>query len=162
LRIWPSNVILVSWQSKSPGARPPATLALHTNPHFEKLKRDIGDNARRDNLEGFRKPPCLVTHNADGSLTLALSWYRLGELAKGDRSIEAGEKKGKARSLCLLRMAIARYHTVKKSPRKEATEQLREGVFLIDQAIKFMDSTDSFIAKNMREAVRRADTKISS
>lgn len=104
----------------------------------------------------------MVTHNADGSLTLALSWYRLGELAKGDRSIEAGEKKGKARSLCLLRMAIARYHTVKKSPRKEATEQLREGVFLIDQAIKFMDSTDSFIAKNMREAVRRADTKMSS
>ncbi|MCX5541490.1 hypothetical protein M3A49_18625 [Paraburkholderia sp. CNPSo 3076] len=100
----------------------------------------------------------LDSHNADASLTLALCWYRLGELSKGDDSIEAARKKGKPQSLCLLRMAIARYHAVKKSPYgKDATERLKEGAFFVGQAIKLMDTNDSFIAKNMREARRYED-----
>lgn len=97
----------------------------------------------------------LDSHNADASLTLALCWYRLGELAKGDEEIEAAQKKGKQPSLCVLRMAIARYHAVKKSPYgNEATEWLKEGAFFVGRAIKLMDPDDSFSAKNMREARR--------
>jgi tetratricopeptide (TPR) repeat protein len=95
----------------------------------------------------------LDSHNADASLTLALCWYRLGQLAKGDDEIMKAEKKGKLRSLCLLRMGIARYHTVKKSPYgKEAQDHLKSGVLLVDQAIKLMDSADRFFAKNLSEA----------
>lgn len=97
----------------------------------------------------------LDSHNADASLTLALCWYRLGELVKGDQQIEAARRKGKSQSLCLLRMAIARYHNVKRSPySKEASERLKEGMFFVGQAIRLMDSDDSFVAKNLREARR--------
>ncbi|OHX13472.1 hypothetical protein BI347_08055 [Chromobacterium sphagni] len=97
----------------------------------------------------------LDPYNADASLTLALCWYRIGELAKGDNEIEAARKKGKQPALCLLRMGIARYHAVKKFPyNKETPELLRLGVYAVDQAIKLMDPDDDFISKNMREALR--------
>lgn len=97
----------------------------------------------------------LDPHNSDASLTLALCWYRLGELARGDNEIQAARSKGKPESLCLLRMAIARYHAVKNSPYgKGSSERLKEGLYFVGQAIKSMDSNDSFFAKNMREARR--------
>ena len=97
----------------------------------------------------------LDPHNADASLTLALSWYRLDELAKGDKEIEAASKKGKPQALCLLRIGIARYHAVRKLPyAKDAPDLLKQGVVSISQAIKSMDPEDSFISKNMREARR--------
>lgn len=97
----------------------------------------------------------LDPHNADASLTLALCWYRLGELAKGDIEIEAAQKKGKSVSLCLLRMAIARYHAVKKSPYSQgAQEWLKKGMLFVGQSIKSIDHNDSFTAKNLREARR--------
>lgn len=97
----------------------------------------------------------LDPHSADAALTLALCWYRLGDLAKGDAEIEAARQKGKPQSLCMLRMAIARYHAVKKSPYgKDAAERLKQGTYLIGQAIKSLDPADTFVAKNMREARR--------
>lgn len=97
----------------------------------------------------------LDSHNADASLTLALCWYRLGELAKGDEEIESARKKGKSQSLCLLCMGIARYHAVKKSPYgKDAPVRLKEGTFFIGQVIKAMDNDDAHVEKNMREARR--------
>lgn len=95
----------------------------------------------------------LDQHNADASLTLALCWYRLGDLAKGDNEIEAASRKGKPRALCLLRMGIARYYAVKKAPYgKGPQDLLKQGVFYVTQAIKTMDPDDNFTAKNMREA----------
>lgn len=97
----------------------------------------------------------LDQHNADASLTLALCWYRLGELTKGDNEIEAASKKGKPKALCLLRMGIARYHAVKKAPYgKGPQDLLKQGMFYVTQAIKTMDPEDRFTAKNMREARR--------
>lgn len=97
----------------------------------------------------------LDPHNADASLTLALCWYRLDELAKGDSEIETARKKGKPQALCLLRMGIARYHAVRKLPNsKDAPELLKQGIMSIGQAIKSMDPEDSFVSKNMREARR--------
>lgn len=97
----------------------------------------------------------LDSHNADALLTLALCWYRLGELAKGDEEIEAARKNGKPLALCVLRRGIARYHALKKTNSgKEAALLLKDGALFISQAIKLMDPDDGFFEKNMREARR--------
>lgn len=130
----------------------PMNAALHDRFAWFLLNRcQRPDNA----IEYAEKAVKLDPHNADASLTLGLCWYRLGELTKGDHGIEAARAKGKPLSLCVLRMAIARYHAVRKSPfGKEAPEWLKEGMFFVGQAIKSMDPNDSFVAKNMREARR--------
>lgn len=100
----------------------------------------------------------LDSHNADASLTLALCWYRLGELTKGDDELVGARNKGKLEALCLLQMGIARYHAVRRSPYgKDASELLRQGATFISQAIKLMDPDDIFLTKNMREARKYED-----
>ncbi|MGY3040799.1 tetratricopeptide (TPR) repeat protein [Rhodanobacter sp. TND4EL1] len=95
----------------------------------------------------------LDARNADASMTLALCWYRMGEIDKGDAEIEAARHKGKPAALCVLRMAIARFHAVKKAPyASEAQKRLKEGQFLVSQAMKTLESGDDFFVKNMREA----------
>lgn len=128
----------------------PMNAALHDRFAWFLLNRcQRPDDARKSAEQAVKLDP----HNADASLTLSLCWYRLGELAKGDNEIEAARKKGKAQALCLLRMGIARYYAVKKSPySKEASELLKQGVIFVGQAIKSMDQADGFISKNMREA----------
>lgn len=133
-------------------AEEPMNAALHDRFAWFLLNRcQRPENAR----EYAEKAVRLDTHNADASLTLALCWYRLNELAKGDIEIEAARAKGKPELLCLLRMGIARYHAVKKSPySKEALVRLKEGMFFIDQVIKSMATDEGVIAKNVREARR--------
>ncbi len=130
----------------------PMNAALHDRfAWFLLNRRQRPDDAR----ELADKAVKLDPHNADASLTLALCLYRLGNLRDGDEQIEAAMKKGKPRGLCQLRMAIARYHAVIKSPyTKEAAVRLKEGTLLIEQAVRSMDGQDSFLAKNMREARR--------
>ena len=109
------------------------------------------DNAREQAEKAVKLDP----HNGDASLTLTLCLYRLGDVKGGDEQLEAARKNGKPEGLCLLRMAIARYHVVKNSPYdKDAAKRLKEGSFFIDQSIKSMDGHDSYGAKNMREARR--------
>lgn len=133
-------------------AEEPMNAALHDRFAWFLLNRcQRPDDARKSAEKAVEFDP----HNADASLTLALCWYRLGELAKGDAEIDSARMKGKPESLCVLRMAIARYHAVKKSPYgKEASERLKEGIFFVGLAIKTMDPGESFFAKNMREARR--------
>lgn len=130
----------------------PMNAALHDRFAWFLLNRcQRPDDARKFAEQAAKLDP----HNADASLTLSLCWYRLGELAKGDKEIEAAHKKGKPQALCQLRMGIARYHAVKKLPYgKDALELLKQGVVFVGQAIKSMDLEDSFISKNMREARR--------
>lgn len=131
-------------------AEEPMNAALHDRFAWFLLNRCQRPEDARELAEQAVK---LDSHNADAALTLALCWYRIGELVRGDNEIEAARKKGKSQSICLLRMAIARYHTVKKLPYgKNAAELLKEGAFFVAQAIKSMDSGDRFFAKNMREA----------
>lgn len=130
----------------------PMNAALHDRFAWFLLNRCQRPDDAREQAEKAVK---LDAHNADASLTLALCLYRLGNLIGGDKQIEAARTKGKPDGLCQLRMAIARYHDVKKSPyAKDASTRLREGMFLIDQVVKSMDGHDSYWAKNMREARR--------
>lgn len=95
----------------------------------------------------------LDPRSADASLTLALCWYRLGELKKGDDEMERARSKGKPQSLCVLRSAIARFYVVKDAPyAREAQERLREGKNLIGLAIRTLVPEERFFSKNMQEA----------
>lgn len=130
----------------------PMNAALHDRFAWFLLNRCQRPESARHFAEKATK---LDPHNADASLTLALCWYRLDDLAKGDKEIKAARKKGKPEALCFLRMGIARYHAVRKFPSgKDAQELLKQGTVSIGQAIKSMDPHDSFISKNMREARR--------
>ena len=130
----------------------PMNAALHDRFAWFLLNRCLRpDDARQYSEQAVELDP----HNADASLTLALCWYRLGQLAKGDSEIDAARKKGKPKSLCMLRKGIARYHSVKRVPYgKDAAELLKQGAGFVAQAIRSMDSEDNFYAKNMREARR--------
>lgn len=130
----------------------PMNAALHDRFAWFLLNRCQRPDDARGQAEKAVK---LDAHNADASLTLALCLYRLGNLSGGDEQIEAARAKGKPDGLCLLRMAIARYHAVKKSPyAKDSAIRLKEGLILIDQAVRSKDGQDNFLAKNMREARR--------
>lgn len=106
--------------------------------------------------------------NADAHLTLALIYYKLGQLRPGDKSIERAEKLGKPASLCMLRRAIARYHVVAREPYAKASRRyLREAEAAIDLSMRSANTKDFYYEKNRREAekysamIRTLATKIS-
>lgn len=93
--------------------------------------------------------------SGDASLTLALCWYRLNELEKGDAEIKAAQRKGKAVALCKLRMSIARYYAAKHVGNTgRGHELLKEGKRYIEEALRALDPTAPYLAKNLREAYR--------
>lgn len=128
----------------------PMNAALHDRFAWFVLHRcHRADDARKLAERAIELDP----RSADASLTLALCWYRLGELRKGDDEMERARNKGKPQSLCALRMAIARFYVVKDAPyAREAQERLREGKGLIGQVIKALVPEDRFFSKNMQEA----------
>lgn len=128
----------------------PMNAALHDRFAWFVLHRcHRADDARKLAEQAIELDP----RNADASLTLALCWYRLGELKKGDDEMERAYHKGKPQPLCALRRAIARFYVVKDAPyAKEAQERLREGKILIAQAIKTLAPEDGFFSKNIQEA----------
>ena len=130
----------------------PMNAALHDRFAWFLLHRcHRSDDARKLAERAIELDP----RSADASLTLALCWYRLGELKKGDEEMELAHRKGKPQSLCELRRAIARYYVVKNSPyAKEAQERMREGKSLIGHAIRTLVPEDRFFSKNMQEARR--------
>lgn len=93
--------------------------------------------------------------SADASLTLALCWYRLNELDKGDVEIKAAQRKGKSVALCQLRMGIARYHAAKDvGSTGRGYELLKEGMRYIEEALRTLDPASPYLTKNLREAYR--------
>jgi hypothetical protein len=91
--------------------------------------------------------------NADAWLTLGLIQYKLGELKLGDESIDRAEKLGKPTSLCLLRKAIARYHTANRDPyAKSSRLYLREAEAAIEMSMRTASRKDYFYQKNQTEA----------
>lgn len=93
--------------------------------------------------------------SADASLTLALCWYRLNELDKGDAEIKAAQRKGKTVALCQLRMGIARYYAAKDIGRTtRGHELLKEGKRYIQEAIRAFGPASPYLAKNLHEAYR--------
>lgn len=130
----------------------PMNAALHDRFAWFLLNRcQRADDARKQ----AEKAVALDVYNADASLTLALCLYRVGDINDGDKQIDAARAKGKPDGLCFLRMGIARYHAVKKSPyAKESSKRLKEGIFFIERATRSMDGQDNYWAKNMREAHR--------
>lgn len=95
--------------------------------------------------------------SADAWLTLGLIQYKLGQLELGDNSIERAEKQGKPTSLCLLRKAIARYHTANRDPYAATSRRyLREAEAAIEISMRVASKKDFFYQKNKREAEKYA------
>lgn len=74
----------------------------------------------------------LDENNCDAWVGLALANYRLGNLELGDDSIDRAGKKGRTRSFCLLRKAIARFHQTRDE--SEITQQIE----LLEAAEEFL------------------------
>lgn len=128
----------------------PMNAALHDRFAWFLLNRRLRP---ADAIKMAERAVDLDPHNADAFLTLGLCWYRLGELAKGDKEILAAGRKGKTQALCTLQMGIARYHLAKDTPQaKEAPALLKQAVAYIEQTIRSIDPSEAFSAKNMREA----------
>lgn len=95
----------------------------------------------------------LDSHSADAWLTLGLIRYKLGDLENGDAAMDRAVKCGKAESLCLLRKAIARYHSARQEPySKRAPTHLKEAEALIERSMRLTFPRDFFYQKNLREA----------
>lgn len=130
----------------------PMNAALHDRVAWFLLNlRQQPELAREQAESAVRLDP----KSADASLTLALCWYRLNELEKGDSEIMSAQKKGKAIALCKLQMGIARYFAAKNLGNiKRGYELLDEGKRYIQDAIKAADPTLPYLAKNLHEAQR--------
>lgn len=115
------------------------------------LFRTIGNP--KDAMPFAEEATRLDPMNADAWLTLGLIQYKLGELKLGDESIDRAEKLGKPTSLCLLRKAIARYHTANREPyAKSSRLYLREAEAAIEMSMRTASRKDYFYQKNQTEA----------
>lgn len=110
------------------------------------------DNARSVAEEAVKLDP----KNQDAWFTLALCWYRLDNLTKGDESIDKALKNGKSAAICLLRMGIARYYSAKNAATtKDALSLLDDSDRLLQSAINQADKPNSgFIVKNRAEVTK--------
>ncbi|MEJ8850185.1 hypothetical protein [Variovorax rhizosphaerae] len=130
----------------------PMNAALHDRFAWFLLNRRQRPELARPQAERAVK---LDPDSADASLTLALCWYRLNELDKGDAEIKAAQRKGKAVELCQLRMGIARYYAAKEvGGTGRGYELLKEGKRYIEEALRALDPASPYLAKNLREAYR--------
>ncbi|HHB0583170.1 TPA: type IV pilus biogenesis/stability protein PilW, partial [Escherichia coli] len=61
----------------------------------------------------------LNNENCDALVNVALIHYRQNNIPEGDKYIDKAESLGRAKSFCLLRKAIARYHLISKDISKD-------------------------------------------
>ncbi|MFC3864063.1 nSTAND1 domain-containing NTPase [Alcaligenes aquatilis] len=100
--------------------------------------------------------------NPDAWLTLGLIQYKLGDLLSGDNCMKNAQMYGKAASLCLLRKAIARYHTANREPYAHTSiRYLKEAATLVDLSQRASSKEESskkdfYSEKNQREAEKYA------
>ena len=95
----------------------------------------------------------LDPHSADSWLTLGLIKYQLNDLVNGDSAMDKAMTYGKAKSLCLLRKAIARYHHARQEPYgRRSLGGLKEAEVLVKQSMQTTLPKDFYSLKNQREA----------
>lgn len=95
----------------------------------------------------------LDPHSADAWLTLGLINYKLNDLAKGDSAMDKAMEYGKAESLCLLRKAIARYHSARQEPySRRSPGLLKEAEMLVKRSVASASPDDFYHRKNRHEA----------
>lgn len=114
------------------------------------LLRTLG---KADIALGFAKRSTeLDSHSADAWLTLGLIRYQLNDLANGDSAMDKAMEYGKGESLCLLRKAIARYHTARQEPySRRSLGLLKEAEVLVKRSMTTASLKDFYYQKNRRE-----------
>lgn len=97
----------------------------------------------------------LDQNNGDALVGLALANYRLGDLEQGDENIDKAGLKGRTKAFCLLRKAIARYHTVRDEADLNLQISLLEDADeKLTQAQKLAVKTGAYSAKIQRDLAR--------
>ncbi|MBN8412138.1 hypothetical protein [Halomonas litopenaei] len=101
----------------------------------------------------------LDENNCDAVVGLALVYYRLGDIKRGDARIDQAGKLGRAESFCLLRKAIARYYTFRNEIDYETKySRLLQANELLDKAEKRNSRTHKgYDAKNLRDIRKYKD-----
>jgi len=102
----------------------------------------------------------LNSNSQDATVGLSLVYYRLGDIANGDKYIDKANKLGRTLSFSLLRKGIARYHKAKKQSVSISSELLEDGesllhnIGLLDSPIELLVNSLTFLqsseAKNDR------------
>lgn len=128
----------------------PLNGALHER-YASFLLRNLG--RAPDALQYAQRATELDPNSADGWLTLGLVKYKLNDLPGGDDAIDRAKSFGKTDQLCMLRKAIARFHSAKLEPYgRRAIPLLKEAEMYVDKAIRAPDSKDFYFLKNRQEA----------
>ena len=97
----------------------------------------------------------LDENNCDAIVGLALAFYRLGSLSLGDENIDKAGTKGRTRSFCFLRKAIARYHQSRDELDINTQIQLLEiSEDYLNQAQKLNTNQGAYSIKYQRDIQR--------
>ncbi|GIU25578.1 hypothetical protein L2719_10285 [Shewanella schlegeliana] len=97
------------------------------------------------------KAIALDPNNCDAAVTLALVYYRLNNIQKGDEFIDVAHKLGRPKSFCLLRKAIARFHMSYSCNGEVFIAVLQSADTLLKQALSEHVSLTGYDAKNLRD-----------
>lgn len=97
-------------------------------------------------------------NNCDAIVGLALAYYRLQDIEKGDKHIDEAGKRGRSNSFCLLRKAIARYHKARNIEDIDSQiDCLEEVSLMLEQAAKRNLGSGGYDAKNSKDIQRYQD-----
>jgi tetratricopeptide (TPR) repeat protein/GTPase SAR1 family protein len=100
----------------------------------------------------------LDNNNCDAVVGLALVYYRLGDLIKGDEYIDKTHDLGRSYSFCYLRKSIARYHKARNvSDLDEAIKMLEDAQELLISAEKSNKKSCGYDIKNANEILKYQD-----
>lgn len=106
-------------------------------------------------LELSKKAVQLDQNNIDAIVGLALAYYRNGYINEGDHYIDEAMGKGRSKSFCYLRKAIARYHLANnESDLGKRAELYKICQDLLKIATRFNTSSFGYDAKN-KESIQR-------
>jgi len=97
-------------------------------------------------------------NNCDAIVGLALAFYRLQDIEEGDKYIDEAGKKGRTKSFCLLRKAIARYHKARNIEDIDSQiDCLEEASIMLEQAAKRNHGNFGYDAKNSKDIRKYQD-----
>jgi tetratricopeptide (TPR) repeat protein len=130
----------------------PANSALHDRYALFLLNK-IRDSNRA--LDMSLKAVELNPDSCDANVTLAMVYYRISNLDKGDIQIDISSKLGRAKDFCFLQKGIARYHQACKiSESKAKLEYLDVAGSFLTMARKASNPITGYGAKNLNDIVK--------
>jgi hypothetical protein len=96
--------------------------------------------------------------SCDATVGLALVYYRMDDIPNGDMYIDKAKVLGRSESFCLLRKAIARYHSTKMSNEFDENISILEDVLeKLSSAERINTRAGGYDAKTLKDTRRYID-----